>query len=209
MTLQATRLACIRGERQLFDGIDIEIGPGEALWVQGRNGSGKTSLLRLLCGLAEPAHGEVRWRGRNIRRLREDFHRELLYIGHASGIKDDLTPCENLLIGARLSGRRSRREHAECALERMGLARVAHVSARRLSQGQRRRVALAALHLEPAPRLLVLDEPFTALDAAATSQLGATLEQHSADGSVVVYTTHQPLALRARRLHQLALGRSC
>src|SRR5881409_1072606 len=103
MTLQATRLACVRGARQLFNGVDIEIGPGEALWVQGRNGSGKTSLLRVLCGLAEPAHGEVRWHGRSIRRLREDFHRELLYIGHASGIKDDLTPCENLLIGARLS----------------------------------------------------------------------------------------------------------
>jgi len=208
MTLHVSGLACVRGDRELFNAIDFEVAAGEALWVQGRNGCGKTSLLRLVCGLAVPAAGEVRWRGQGIRHLREDFHRELLYIGHASGIKDDLTPTENVLLGAHIAGRRERREAAGQALDRVGLWRSSHLPAGRLSQGQRKRVALARLYLQRVPPLLVLDEPFNALDQDGVEQLCAALSQHLAQGGVVVYTAHQPVQLRSARLHTLALGRA-
>jgi len=206
MTLQASQLACAHGERALFSGLDAEIGAGEALWVQGRNGSGKTSLLRLLCGLSLPCAGSVHWRGRDIRRSREDFHRDLLYIGHASGLKDDLTPAENLLFGAHIGGRAQDAEAAARALAQVGLDGLSQLSTARLSQGQRRRVALARLYLDPVAKLLVLDEPFTALDPDAAGHLGAALNRHLAQGGSVVYTTHQPHALRADRLHVIDLS---
>jgi len=206
MALKGSRLACVRGGRTLFEGIEVEVGAGEALWVQGDNGSGKTSLLRLLCGLSAPTLGTVQWCGQDLRRLREDFHRELLYIGHAPGLKDELTAAENLLLGARLAGRRAEAADAETALDRVGLRRQARLPAGRLSQGQRRRVALARLHLPRAPRLLVLDEPFAALDAAASGHLEAVLAHHLASGGSIVYTTHQTQALRGGRLQTLRLA---
>jgi heme exporter protein A len=205
MALKGTQLACERGGRRLFAGIDVEVGAGEALWVQGDNGSGKTSLLRLLCGLLAPTLGTVQWCGQDLRRLREDFHRELLYIGHAPGLKDELSAAENLQFGARLRGADGDVRDAEAALERVGLGRQAHLPAGRLSQGQRRRVALARLHLPRRPRLLVLDEPFAALDAAASERLEAALAHHLSEGGTVVYTTHQAQALRGGRLRTLAL----
>ena len=205
MTLQTLRLACVRGARELFGGLDLELGAGEALWVQGPNGSGKTSLLRLLCGLAAPAAGAVHWCGRDIRHLREDFHRELLYIGHASGLKDELSAAENLRLGAQLGGRQGDDAAVQRALGQVGLARASRLPAARLSQGQRKRVALARLHLPPVPRLLILDEPFNALDRDAADQLSAALSAHLALGGIVVYTTHQADALPAQRLQVLDL----
>jgi heme exporter protein A len=205
MTLQTSKLACVRGERELFSGLDVEVAAGESLWVQGPNGSGKTSLLRLLCGLSAPAAGAVHWCGRDIRRLREDFHRELLYIGHASGLKDDLTATENLLYDAHLGGRESDDDAARCALGHVGLARVSQLRVASLSQGQRKRVALARLYLRPVPPLLILDEPFDALDRNAADQLSATLSAHLAQGGIVVYTTHQSEALPPERRRVLDL----
>ncbi|CAM3746733.1 cytochrome c biogenesis heme-transporting ATPase CcmA [Polaromonas hydrogenivorans] len=204
--LRTHGLACVRGGRDLFRAVDIDVSAGEALWVQGRNGSGKTSLLRLLCGLALPSAGAVHWLGRDVRDLREDFYRDLLYIGHAGGIKDDLTAAENLLLGARIAGQAVEDQQAQQALAQVGLAAVSRLPAARLSQGQRKRVALARLHLARRPPLLVLDEPFNALDQAAADGLQAALNQHLAQGGMVVYTTHQPLALQAARLHVLELG---
>lgn len=206
MTLQAFRLAGARGERHLFSDVNFELRAGEALWLRGGNGSGKTSLLRLLCGLAVPLAGEVRWQGRAIRSLREDYHRALLYCGHASGIKDELTAWENLRTSAALAGRACTRAEAFAALARFGLGAQAALPAGALSQGQRRRVALARLALAPLPPLLLLDEPFTALDQAAVQALVVTLEQHLEAGGMLVYTTHQPQPLRARRLEQLDLS---
>lgn len=204
--LRTHALACERGGRALFRAVDIDVSAGQALWVQGRNGSGKTSLLRLLCGLVLPSAGRVEWLGRDVRGLREDFHRDLLYIGHAGGIKDDLTAAENLLLVARIAGQAVQEQQAQQALAQVGLAAVSRLPAARLSQGQRKRVALARLHLAHRPPLLVLDEPFNTLDQAASSALHAALNQHLAQGGVVVYTTHQPLALQAARLHVLELG---
>lgn len=208
MTLQAYQLGFSRGGHRLFRDINFEIGAGEALWLSGSNGSGKTSLLRLLCGLSAPMDGEVRWSGRGIQTLHEEFFRELIYCGHASGVKDDLAAWENLAIAAALSGRDCSRDDACHALEQVGLASVAHLPARALSQGQRKRVALARLCIHPLPALLVLDEPFTALDQAAVAGLCATLNRHLSQGGIVVYTTHQELKLTAGRLHLLDLSRT-
>jgi heme exporter protein A len=207
MRLQAHRLACARGERQLFSDLNFELQSGEALWLKGRNGSGKTSLLRLLCGLGRPLSGEVRWNGTPIQQLREDFHRQLIYCGHASAVKDDLSAWENVATASNLSGTACSREQAVVALVSVGLGGAADLPARALSQGQRRRVALARLAVEPLPPLLLLDEPFVALDQAAVQTLCRTLNRHLAAGGMLVYTTHQTQALQARRLEQFDLDR--
>jgi heme exporter protein A len=208
MTLQAFELVCTRGDRQLFNNVNFEIHPGEALRVAGTNGSGKTSLLRMLCGLASPAAGEVRWSGRNIRSVREEFASQLLYLGHANGVKDDLTAWENVMVAATLSGNRVTRADAYQALDQLGLGRAADLPTRALSQGQRKRVALARLPLGMAAPLWILDEPFTALDHKAVTELCGTLNHHLAHGGMVIYTTHQEIELTARRTQLLDLNQA-
>jgi heme exporter protein A len=206
MALEARGLGCVRGERMLFEGIDLQLEAGDALWLSGPNGSGKTSLLRLLCGLAQPQHGQVLWQGRPVAEQRDAFHQALCWCGHASGTKDDLSAWENVAFTARLAGRRCSRTQALDALAQLGLDEQAELPTRVLSQGQRKRVALARLCVAPQPQLCVLDEPFTALDAQAIVQLSSWLNTLLAQGSQVVYTTHQPIELRPRqRLHRLAL----
>lgn len=207
MTLQAHQLACTRGERELFNDINFDLTAGDAMRVAGTNGSGKTSLLRLLCGLAYPAAGEVRWHGRNIRTVREEFGSQLIYLGHANGVKDDLLAWENVLIAATLSGHAVSRDQAYDALEALGLARAADLPTRALSQGQRKRVALARLWLGMHKPLWILDEPFTALDQRAVLELCGTLNRHLAQGGMVIYTTHQEIELNAQRLLHLDLSR--
>jgi heme exporter protein A len=208
MTLHAFQLACTRGDRQLFNDINFEIHPGGALHVAGTNGSGKTSLLRMLCGLSSPAAGEVRWSGHNIRTVREEFASQLLYLGHANGVKDDLTAWENVVVAATLSGNRVSRGDAYLALEKVGLGRVANLPTRALSQGQRKRVMLARLRLGMATApLWILDEPFTALDHSAVTELCGTLNHHLVHGGMVIYTTHQEINLSASRTQRLDLSR--
>ncbi len=205
MTLRAKQLACVRGARRLFAGLAVELSAGDALRVRGANGSGKSSLLRILCGLAPPDEGNVFWQGCDIRDVRSEFARSLVYLGHAPAIKGDLSAVENLtaamaLAGARVSARAARR-----ALQAAGLEAVADLPCRLLSQGQHKRVALARLHLAHEARLWVLDEPFSSLDAAATGELAATLEQHLVRGGMLVYTTHQDVVPKAWRSRELDL----
>lgn len=211
MSLQARGLACIRGDLQLFSDVGFEVAPGDALQVAGANGSGKTSLLRMLCGLVQPVEGEVCWNGRNIRRLREEFCSQLIYIGHANGVKDDLLAWENLVVSSTLAGSPVTGDAARDALEHLGLGRAAELPTRSLSQGQRKRVALARLSLGQAMPLWILDEPFTALDKSAVAELCTTVDAHLARGGMVIYTTHQPIVLRARRALSLDMstGRLC
>lgn len=198
--LESVGVTAARGDRLLFSQLGFSVDAGAALWVRGDNGSGKTTLLRLLCGLAIPHEGEVRWRGQPVRRLREAFHGELLYLGHAGAIKDDLTARENLRTAALLAGRPCSGAQAAAALDAVGLGAQADLPGRVLSQGQRRRVALARLHLAPLPPLLLLDEPFSALDAGSVDQLCATLAAHLDGGGTLVYSTHQSVALKAAQL---------
>jgi heme exporter protein A len=203
--LEAVDLECIRGDRRLFAGLDLRLEGGELLHLHGHNGSGKTTLLRVLCGLLLPTAGEVRWDGRSIRELREDYTGELTYIGHKNGIKGELTGVENLQIACRLDGVAVSEQQAWDTLEQMGLRGHEDLPAKTLSQGQRRRVALARLMLSRT-RLWILDEPFVALDKMAVGHLQSVIREHVAGGGMVILTTHQEVSLTQGHLRQLQLG---
>lgn len=203
--LSAHELACERGERLLFKNLDIELGNGEALLVRGGNGHGKTSLLRILCGLSVPAAGVVRWRGEPISRAHEQYGREMAYLGHANGIKDDLTPVENLRLAAALGGRALELDAAVSALEKVGLSRCLDIPARVLSFGQRRRVALAGL-MTAGALLWILDEPLTGLDVHGVAMVEQMIRDHVLAGGLAIMTTHQPLALDGLTPKSLTVG---
>ncbi len=198
-------LACARGERTLFTGMNFELRQGELLLVQGGNGRGKTSLLRLLTGLSHPLAGEIRWRGAAIAGCREQYHREMAYLGHLNGIKDELTPVENLRLNAELSRAPMSLEAAERALTEIGLARCLDLPSRVLSFGQRRRVALAAL-VNAGAMLWILDEPLTGLDIHGVAMVEGLLRNHVDQGGMVVTTTHQTLKLDGVRIVPLQVG---
>jgi heme exporter protein A len=192
--LTATGLSCVRGERRLFSGIDLAVAPGEWLHLQGENGAGKTSLLRILVGLTPAAEGEIRWKGESIGALGEDFRREMVYLGHHAAVKEDLTALENLQISAGLDGSDLVERDALAALFRMGLKGREELPVRVLSQGQKRRVLLARLLARKAA-LWVLDEPFTALDVKAVRMLSDLIAEHVASGGMAVLTSHQSMPI--------------
>ncbi len=203
--LEADNLECVRGERRLFAGLGFRLAAGELLFLQGRNGAGKTSLLRMLLGLLPPEHGEIRWHGRPIRQLADDYRADLCYLGHLNAIKEELTPLENLLAAARLADEDLSEDDAIDALEQVGLAGREDLACKYLSQGQKRRVALARLVKERRP-LWILDEPFVALDVAAVDWLAQLISGHLQRGGLAVMTTHQPVAIPAGTVRELRLG---
>ncbi|SDG65111.1 cytochrome c biogenesis heme-transporting ATPase CcmA [Propionivibrio dicarboxylicus] len=205
--LVASHLECVRGERSLFRNLAFRLDEGELLYLQGRNGSGKTSLLRMLCGLLPPAAGEIRWKGETIGRLGEDYRRELCFLGHLNAIKEELTPLENLRASAKLADTPLDEDLALEALETLGLAGRADLACRYLSQGQKRRVALARL-VHERKSLWLLDEPFVALDTAAVELVAGLIGAHLQRGGLAVLTTHQPVNIPAGTVRQLVLG-SC
>jgi len=188
-SLRLLDVACRRGDRLLFAGLDLALAGGELLWLRGGNGRGKTSLLRLAAGLAPPAHGRILWGDEPIRGNAR-YARELVYIAHANALKDDLSAMESLAFLARIHGRDDSPAAVRAALARLGLAGRERTPVRSLSQGLRRRVALARLALEQRPALWVLDEPFDALDVAGTAGLHALLATHRARGGSVLLTSH-------------------
>ena len=203
--LEASKLECVRGERRLFADVSFRLDGGEMLYLQGRNGSGKTSLLRMLCGMTPAASGEIRWRGKPIRKLGEEFRSELCYLGHQNAIKEELTPLENLLSAARLAQEALDEDSALDALEQVGLHGREDLACRYLSQGQKRRAALARLVHEKRA-LWVLDEPYVALDTAAVDLVARLIGAHLQRGGLTVLTTHQSVAVPAGAVRELWLG---
>ena len=187
-------LACRRGECRVFAGLSFSLPPGGALVLTGANGSGKTSLLRLLAGLISPAAGRLVWGSAPIEHDPATHRARLHYVGHQDGVKPDLTPRETLAFWAALRGFRTPR--LDEALGAFALAPVADWPCRWLSAGQRRRLALARLCATAAP-LWLLDEPISALDQDNQTRLEEVIVAHRADGGRVVVATHMPIEIAA------------
>lgn len=189
-TLSIKNLACRRGERVLFRALSQEFKSGDFVQVEGHNGIGKTSLLRILAGLAQPLEGEVYWDGEPVTKQREMYHQHLLYLGHLSGVKPELTAWENLQFYQRISQATTGEEALWAVLEKVGLVGREDLPAAQLSAGQQRRIALARLWLSRSA-LWILDEPFTAIDKKGVDILTALFDEHTQQGGIVLLTSHQ------------------
>jgi heme exporter protein A len=205
--LETINLTCVRGDRLLFRGVSFSLAPGGLLELRGPNGGGKTSLLRILCGLATPADGEVRWNGTNTRTLREEYFGSLAYVAHLNGVKDELTAIENLLAARRVAGHELTREEGEVTLERVGLIKQRHLPTRVLSAGQRRRLALARLPASRA-KLWLLDEILTSLDDSGVDLVRKLITEHIEGGGFAIVATHQELNLSPPGLQTMNLANS-
>jgi len=192
--LSTSDLSCVRGDRRLFSGLGFELEPGGRLHIGGENGAGKTSLLRILCGLSPPDAGEIRWQGEPVGSLGDEYRKAVLYLGHHNALKEELTALENLQTSAALAGVCVGDAQGMTILRRVGLAGREELPVRFLSQGQKRRVALARLLWSQAP-LWVLDEPFVALDAAAVGWLAQIIGDHVAGGGMAILTSHQDVEI--------------
>lgn len=202
--LEIFNLVGVRGERRLFDSLDFQIMPGCCLSVEGENGSGKTTLLRMLAGITKPAAGTIHWKGHPLDQQWCEYRRDVLYCGHAVGLKDDLDATENLQIMAALAGVSITRARVCEALHKVGLAGRESLPVHALSQGQKRRVSLTRLLLQPSA-LWILDEPLTALDRVAVEWLGNVIDQHLQNDGMVILTSHQHLPLVSTS-HIIRLG---
>lgn len=190
LSLQVQQASVQRAGRQLFAPVSFELRAGQALHVQGENGSGKTSLLRALCGLSPLSQGMVHWCGELLPAAKQAFGKDLFYLGHALGLKDELSALENLQTACAIADQPLKTEASVSALQAQGLNKRMHLPLRVLSQGQKRRVALARLQVSAA-RLWLLDEPWVALDQSAQSALTDMLRSHVAQGGLLLFTSHQ------------------
>ena len=188
--ISAVKLTCIREERLLFDELSLDIYPGDIVQLEGPNGSGKTSLLRILSGLSQPYDGHICYKDELISRCREEFHQNLLYFGHLSGVKGEMTAEENLDFNLALHGNKT--ENGLDFLAKVNLSGFEDSLASHLSAGQHRRIALARLYQSNAP-IWILDEPFTAIDKQGVASLEHLFALHAERGGCVILTTHQDL----------------
>jgi heme exporter protein A len=202
--LEAVNVSCVRGERRLFSGLNFSLSAGSFLQAFGPNGSGKTSLLRIICGLTAPAAGEVRWVGTNIRRLGEEYSAQIAYVAHQNGIKDELDAVENLRISCGLAGHALSQREAHAVLSRVGLSKQERLPARLLSAGQRRRLALSRL-LASRARLWILDEPLASLDDDGATLARNLISEHLSHDGVAIIATHQEMGLSSGQTQRIEL----
>lgn len=203
--LQVRDLACRRGPALLFSGLGFEVAGGELLCVRGPNGCGKTTMLRCVTGLTRPDEGTIVWHGEPAHVDPERMRAGTAYAGHLPALKDDLTAEENLEFSLRLRGVQPSAKQRLDALAAVGLEKRRRIPARRLSAGQRRRIGLARLALDPA-ELWVLDEPLTALDDAGQELFVQLLDRHLAAGGLALAATHHRLAPPSGVVRELRLG---
>lgn len=204
-TLAVSNLKCVRGERLLFDGLGFRLDSGQLLHLRGANGAGKTSLLRLLCGLSRPEAGQILWNATPIDVQAEVFRQNLFYLGHHNALQEALTVDDNLAFYAALAGAEPNAADTGSALERMGLRGCQRRLVRHLSQGQKRRVALSRLMLNRAS-LWVLDEPFVALDQNSITLLAGVIAVHLQVGGMAVLTSHQQVDIPGATAQALELS---
>ncbi|WP_251977110.1 cytochrome c biogenesis heme-transporting ATPase CcmA [Salinicola avicenniae] len=204
VVLDAHELACERDDRWLFDSLELHLRDGDIVRIEGANGSGKTSLLKLLTGQLVPDAGRIEWHGQPLARAREAFRRSLLFIGHEPGVAAALTAQENLAWSAAMAGVGVSAAAIDDALAGVGLTGFEDVAANQLSAGQRRRIALARLDLVPRP-LWILDEPFTAIDRHGVAWLEQRVLSHGEQGGAVIMTTHHTFQANDR-VDSLILG---
>jgi heme exporter protein A len=205
--MRAENLTICRGTEVLFKAQSFEIHAGQLVWLRGANGSGKTSLLRVLAGLSKPDGGQLQWNAESLNQS-EDYRSKLVYVGHTNALKDDLTALEALRFMTAVHGRAVSQVCIESALRRMGVFHRRKLLVRMLSQGQRRRVALARLVLEDRPGFWVLDEPFDALDDAGLGLVQELFREHLQRGGTVLYTSHVPVRPEGLPLMELNLERA-
>ena len=201
--LEVRDLVCIRDDRTLFSGLTFRLDPGQALVLEGRNGSGKTSLLRILCGIRLPDAGQITWCGADINKLGPDYHEHTAYVGHRDGIKLDLTPLENLAVARALG--KPNDITLDDALEKVDLYGFEDVLTRNLSAGQQRRLALARL-LVTDTVLWILDEPFTSLDVHGIQVIEELLDWHTSSGGMLAVTSHHAVNLANTAIQRINLS---
>lgn len=205
--LETRSLECVRDDRLLFRDLSIELAAGEVLQIEGANGSGKTSLLRILCGLRRADDGEVLWRGEKVSSVREDYYANMIYIGHLPCIKGDLTTLENIRSLLDTRSQSAPIDEIDQALAKVGLAGFDDVPAKALSSGQRRRILLAFLLLAKA-KLWIMDEPLTALDVQGVALVESMLLEHREAGGSAIFTTHHGMQLPCE-MRSVSLGGKC
>ncbi|WP_194435934.1 cytochrome c biogenesis heme-transporting ATPase CcmA [Vibrio fluminensis] len=204
--LEVKQLTAIRDERILFESLSFTIGSGELVQIEGRNGTGKTTLLRIVAGLGDRDDGEIFWNNENIESNRDSYHHDLLFLGHQTGVKRELTAYENLRFYVSVhSNQAADKETIYQALLQVGLAGREDVPVAQLSAGQQRRVALARLWLSQ-HKLWILDEPLTAIDKQGVKVLEALFLNHAEQGGIVVLTTHQDMFADNPKLRKIKLG---
>nr|WP_319564705.1 cytochrome c biogenesis heme-transporting ATPase CcmA [uncultured Rhodoferax sp.] len=194
LSLSFSKLGCIKGGRQLFKNVDCTLEAGNWLYVAGANGVGKTSLLRMVCGLAPIESGHIFWNGLPIQTQSENFRQNLCYLGHLNALQESMTVDENLAFTSALGGMTPDRLQTQEVLTQFGLRGRGKQLVRHLSQGQKRRVALSRLVLSPA-KLWVLDEPYVAMDEAGIGLLANLIADHLSKGGMAVLTSHQRVAI--------------
>lgn len=205
--LETRALECVRDDRLLFSDLSIQLAAGEVLQIEGSNGSGKTSLLRILCGLRRADDGEVLWQGEVVSAVREDYYANMIYIGHLPCLKGDLTTLENIRSLLDTRSQSASNNEIEQALAKVGLAGFDDVDAKALSSGQRRRILLAFLILAKA-KLWILDEPLTALDVQGVALVESMLMEHREAGGSTIFTTHHGMQLPCQ-MRSVTLGVQC
>ncbi|MCG7489532.1 cytochrome c biogenesis heme-transporting ATPase CcmA [Vibrio sp. Of14-4] len=204
--LEASQLTAVRDNKVLFESLSFTLNNGDLVQVEGRNGTGKTTLLRIITGLAERESGNVFWNGQSIESNREAFHQDLLFLGHQTGIKRELTAYENLRFYLNLHSDHSiDKASIYQALMTVGLVGREDVPVAKLSAGQQRRVALARLWLSQ-HKLWILDEPLTAIDKQGVKVLESLFLKHIDKGGIVLLTTHQDMFTDHPRLKKITLG---